>query len=103
MARRLSHRIRDCAHRSQTVQWYARGDISVKEAAQRRGRRACLSARAAPKFQPALSTDPAQSGLYRQFDWNGKTFDGRHEALVSIDLWEQVQNVIDGRLQRNPS
>jgi hypothetical protein len=35
-----------------------------------------------------------------QFDWNGKTYEGRHEALVSIDLWEQVQNVIGGRLAK---
>lgn len=22
------------------------------------------------------------------FDWNGKAYDGRHKALLSVDLWE---------------
>jgi site-specific DNA recombinase len=32
-----------------------------------------------------------------QFDWNGKLYQGKHEPLVSLDLWERVQAVMDGR------
>jgi site-specific DNA recombinase len=31
------------------------------------------------------------------FEWNGKLIQGKHEALVSAELWERVQGVLDGR------
>lgn len=31
------------------------------------------------------------------FEWNGKLHQGRHEPLVSIELWERVQGVLTGR------
>jgi site-specific DNA recombinase len=31
-------------------------------------------------------------------DWDGKTYDGQHEALVSNELWERVQDVLEGRV-----
>jgi DNA invertase Pin-like site-specific DNA recombinase len=31
------------------------------------------------------------------FDWKGKTIRGKQEALVSIETWERVQDVLDGR------
>ena len=35
-----------------------------------------------------------------RFDWDGKTYQGRHEPIISADLWEQVQYVLDGRTAR---
>ena len=32
-----------------------------------------------------------------QFTWKGRIYDGIHEPLVSRDLWDKVQAVIDGR------
>ncbi len=32
-----------------------------------------------------------------RFEWNGKLYQGRHDALVSVELWERVQGVLDGR------
>ena len=32
-----------------------------------------------------------------QFDWNGKLYQGKHEPLVSLDLWERAQAVMNGR------
>ena len=34
------------------------------------------------------------------FDWDGKTYQGRHEPIISADLWEQVQDVLEGRIGR---
>jgi hypothetical protein len=34
------------------------------------------------------------------FEWNGKLIQGRHEALVPIELWERVQDVLDGRFAK---
>jgi site-specific DNA recombinase len=31
------------------------------------------------------------------FEWNGKMIQGRHEPLISVELWERVQAVMDGR------
>ena len=31
------------------------------------------------------------------FEWNGKLYQGTHEPLVAIELWERVQGVMDGR------
>ena len=32
-----------------------------------------------------------------KFDWDGKTYSGIHVPLVTSDLWERVQAVLDGR------
>jgi hypothetical protein len=34
------------------------------------------------------------------FQWNGKLYQGRHEPLVSAELWERAQAVMDGRLAK---
>ena len=31
------------------------------------------------------------------FEWNGKLYQGKHEPLVSVEAWERVQGVMDGR------
>jgi len=31
------------------------------------------------------------------FAWNGKLYQGKHEPLISLELWERVQGVMDGR------
>ncbi|PJG49623.1 recombinase family protein [Sphingobium sp. LB126] len=31
------------------------------------------------------------------YDWNGKIYQGRHEPIITHELWEAVQAVIDGR------
>ncbi len=34
------------------------------------------------------------------FEWNGKLIQGRHEALIPVELWERVQGVLDGRFAK---
>jgi hypothetical protein len=31
------------------------------------------------------------------FEWNGRLYPGTHQPVVSPELWERVQNVLDGR------
>lgn len=31
------------------------------------------------------------------FDWNGRTYRGSHEPLISTALFERVQEILDGR------
>ena len=37
------------------------------------------------------------------FDYNGTTYRGTYEPLVSRELWEQVQAVLDGRHDKRPN
>lgn len=34
------------------------------------------------------------------FELNGKLIQGKHEALVPVELWERVQGVLDGRFSK---
>ena len=35
-----------------------------------------------------------------RFDWDGNTYDGLHEPIVPGELWERVQDVLDGCIGR---
>lgn len=35
-----------------------------------------------------------------EFEWKGKTYEGKHEALVSRELWERVQGILDRKQGR---
>ena len=32
-----------------------------------------------------------------EFEWNGRVYQGKHQPLVTRELWERVQGVLDGR------
>ncbi len=82
-------------------EWYARGDISLKEARKRRRRRASSIPRAARKVPVSTVHTILRNRLYTGwFEWNGKLIQGRHEAIVSVELWERVQGVLDGRFAK---
>lgn len=36
-----------------------------------------------------------------EFEWAGKTYQGKHEPVVTRELWEKVQDMIEGRYQSN--
>src|SRR6516225_8091247 len=79
-------------------EWYGRGDISLKEAA----RKAHAAGLAYPKSSTKVPVSTIHTILRNRlytgwFEWNGKLIEGRHEALVPVELWERVQGVLDGR------
>src|SRR5580693_1425913 len=79
-------------------EWYARGDISLKEAA----RKAHTSGLTYPKSGAKVPVSTVHTILRNRlytgwFEWNGKLIQGKHEPLVPIELWERVQGVLDGR------
>jgi site-specific DNA recombinase len=83
-------------------EWYARGDISLKEAA----RKAHAAGLAYPKSGTKVPVSTVHTILRNRlytgwFEWNGKLIQGRHEPLVPVELWERVQEVIDGRFSNN--
>jgi hypothetical protein len=82
-------------------EWYARGDISLREAA----RKAHAAGLTYPKSGARVPVSTVQTILRNRlytgwFEWNGKLIHCKHEALVPVELWERVQGVLDGRFAK---
>jgi len=83
-------------------EWYARGDISLKEAAHKAHAAGLAYPRSGRKVPVSTIHTILRNRLYTGwFEWNGKLIQGQHEALVPVELWERVQDVIDGRFSNN--
>ena len=77
---------------------YASGGISLKEAAKKAQAAGLVYAQSGAKVPVSTVHTILRNRLYTgQFEWNGKLIEGKHEPLVSIDLWERVQGMMDGR------
>jgi site-specific DNA recombinase len=82
-------------------EWYARGDISLKEAARKAHAAGLVYPRSGGKIPVSTIQTILRNRLYTGwFEWNGKLIQGRHEALVPLELWERVQGVLDGRFAK---
>src|SRR5215211_7816403 len=82
-------------------EWYARGDIPLKEAARKAHAAGLTYPKSGAKVPVSTIHTILRNRLYTGwFEWNGKLIQGRHEALVSVDLWERVQGVLDGRFAK---
>src|SRR6516164_3413791 len=70
-------------------EWYARGDISLKEAARKAHAAGLVYPRSGAKVPVSTIHTILRNRLYSGcFEWNGKLIQGRHEPLVSVELWE---------------
>src|SRR4051794_27645378 len=79
-------------------EWYARGDISLKEAARKAHAAGLNYPKSGAKVPVSTVHTILRNRLYTGwFEWNGKLIEGKHEALVPVELWERVQGVLDGR------
>jgi site-specific DNA recombinase len=82
-------------------EWYARGDISLKEAARKAHAAGLTYPKSGAKVPVSTVHTILRNRLYTGwFEWNGKLIQGKHEALVPVELWERVQGVLDGRLAK---
>jgi DNA invertase Pin-like site-specific DNA recombinase len=82
-------------------EWYARGDISLKEAARKAHAAGLTYPKSGAKVPVSTIHTILRNRLYTGwFEWNGKLIEGRHEALIPVELWERVQGVLDGRFAR---
>jgi DNA invertase Pin-like site-specific DNA recombinase len=82
-------------------EWYARGDISLKEAARKAHAAGLVYPRSGNKVPVSTIHTILRNRLYTGwFEWKGKLIQGRHEALVPVELWERVQGVLDGRIAK---
>jgi len=82
-------------------EWYARGDISLKEAARRAHAAGLVYPKSGAKVPASTIHTILRNRLYTGwFEWNGKLIQGRHEALIPVELWERVQCVLDSRFAK---
>jgi len=79
-------------------EWYATGTLSLKEAAEK-ARVAGLVYRKSGAPVPVSTVHTTlRNRLYTgEFEWNGHVYLGKHQPLVTRELWERVQGVLDGR------
>jgi site-specific DNA recombinase len=83
-------------------EWYSRGDISLREAARKVHAAGLAYPKSGAKVPVSTIHTILRNRLYTGWlEWNGKLIQGRHEPLVSVELWERVQDVIDGRFSNN--
>ena len=88
---------------AQLFEWYATGDYSLKEVG-RMARQAGFTFR---KSGPPIPTATAHRLLRKRiytgdFEWKGRVFRGTHPPIVSRELWQRVQDVLDGRATKRP-
>jgi site-specific DNA recombinase len=79
-------------------EWYATGALSLKEVAEK-ARAAGLVYRKSGAPVPVSTVHTTlRNRLYAgEFKWNGHVYLGKHQPLVTRELWERVQSVLDGR------
>jgi len=82
-------------------EWYATAQFSVREATLKARELGLVYRKSGGKIPVSTVNAILRNRLYcGQFEWNGKLFQGSHEAIVSVELWERVQGVMDGRLAK---
>ena len=82
-------------------EWYARGDISIREATKKARAAGLVFRKSGGRIPGSTVAKILRNRIYTgRFDWDGKTYQGRYEPIISADLWEQVQDVLDGRIGR---
>ncbi len=83
---------------SKLFDWYASGNYALREVAQK-ARAEGLAYKKSGALVPTSTVHAIlRNRLYTGwFDWNGKLYQGQHDPLVSVETWERVQGVLDGR------
>src|SRR5262245_50029282 len=83
---------------SRLFEWYAAGTLSLKEAAQKARAAGLVYRKSGAPVPVSTVHNTLRNRLYMgEFKWNGRLYLGKHQPLVTRDLWERVQGVLDGR------
>jgi site-specific DNA recombinase len=83
---------------SKLFEWYATGQYALKEVARKARDAGFIYRRTGASVPVSAVHSILRNRLYTgQFEWNGKLIQGRHQPLISVELWERVQGILDGR------
>ncbi len=85
-------------HVTKMFEWYAQGGLALRDVS-KKAREAGFSYRKSGKSVPTSSVHKIlRNRLYMgEFEWNGKLYQGSHQTLISRELWERVQDMMNGR------
>ena len=79
-------------------EWYATGTLSLKEAAQKVRAAGLVYRKSGAPVPVSTVHSTLRNRLYTgEFQWNGHVYLGKHQPLVTRELWECVQDVLNGR------
>ena len=82
-------------------EWYAWGDVSTQEVTKKARAAGLVFRKSGGRIPKSTVAAILRNRIYTgRFDWDGKTYQGRYEAIVPAELWERVQAVMDGRNAR---
>jgi site-specific DNA recombinase len=80
---------------------YARGDMSTQEVTREAQAAGLVFRKSGGRIPKSTVAAILRNRIYTgRFDWDGKTYQGSHEAIVPAELWERVQDMMDGRSAR---
>jgi len=81
-------------------EWYATGDYSLSEVA-KKAKENGLRYRSGRKVAKGYIHKALRNRVYMgEFEWDGEIYSGNYQPLVSQELWQRVQNVLDGRFSK---
>ena len=77
-------------------EWYAAGGLALRDLV-KKAREVGFSYRKSGKPVPTSTVHKIlRNRLYMgEFEWNGRLYQGSHQPLVTRELWERVQDVLD--------
>ena len=82
-------------------EWYAAGQYTVRDATVKVRELGLVYRKSGTRVAASTVNTILRNRLYYgQFEWNGKLYQGSHEAIISVELWERVQGVMDSRLAK---
>jgi site-specific DNA recombinase len=80
---------------------YVTGDMSIREVTKMAQAEGMVFRKSKDPVPVATVHKILRNRIYSgDFDWNGKTYHGKHLPLVTRDLWNQVQEVMDHRFSK---
>ena len=82
-------------------EWYATGTLSLRDIAEQAKAAGLVYRRTGGPLPVSNLYAILRNRLYTgEFEWNGRRHKGRHQPLVTRDLWERVQNILSDRNTR---
>jgi len=82
-------------------EWYASGEYSLKALAKKAYEEGFRFRKSQGKVPVTTLHKILRKRIYRgDFDYGGSTYEGIHKPLVTREVWERVQEILDGRHDR---
>jgi site-specific DNA recombinase len=79
-------------------EWYASGSLSLRQVAKKVRDAGLVHRKSGAPVPTSTIHSILRNRLYSgEFQWNGRLYFGKHQPLVPRELWERVQDVLDGR------